>query len=329
MKKFLLSLSILLIWITNFSFGADSYTCSYKWILNEVASQWSSTTYNLTNCNDLGGYYDCSVFADISTTNGYCYQIWWFNLNNFADININIDFGWSYISFWNSYNNLDQLNGYTVCSPSRLMIQGRVNAFDPSSSFTVVSFSEVALTNYSYIYTCSSCDCPSCSQCESDLQGCQSDLATATWNLATCEWMYNRLETDYDLLSWNYNTCVSDLNSCMNNWWTSWSGDIQWSSLFINNNQLLWNKNIFINIPFEYEYSYTNEGEDFELDVVWLNQDEEYIEWVLSVQNYKPTSEDFTELISTLAPYSKILIFCVFLFIIWAWLKKPFKSKKL
>lgn len=321
MKKILLTLSVLIIWIINFSFGADSYTCSYKWIVNEVARSWISTTYNLTNCNNLWAYYDCNIYADISTSNWNCYQIWWFDLSYYDDINLNVEIGWSYISFSKNYNNLDQLNGYTVCSPSRLMIQGRANAYVPDLPFTVVSFPETALTNYSYTYTCQSASC--------DYSEYESQINTLSWNLATCEWMYNRLETDYDLLSWNYNTCVSDLNSCMNNWWTSWSGDIQWSSLFINDNQVLWNKNIFINIPFEYEYSYTNEGEDFELDVVWLNQDEEYIEWVLSVQNYKPTSEDFTELIWTLAPYSKILIFCVFLFIIWAWLKKPFKSKKL
>lgn len=320
MKKILLTLSVLIIWITNFSLGADSYTCSYKWIINGVSNKyWIPNTNYIYNCNDLGGVYDCNVYTNVNVSNWNCYQFSWFDLSSYTDINLSFDLGSTYINFSYNNNNLDMLNGYMVCSPSRIAIQWRITTYNPNPSFIITEIQESLIYNYSETYTCQSSSC--------DYSEYESQINTLSWNLATCEWMYNRLETDYDLLSWNYNTCVSDLNSCMNNSSCEW--DIQWSSLFINDNQVLWNKNIFINIPFEYEYSYTNEWEDFELDVVWLDQDEEYIEWVLSVQNYKPTSEDFTELISTLAPYSKILIFCLFLFILWAWLKKPFKSKKL
>lgn len=315
-KKILLSLSVIIVWLTSFWYCADSYTCSYKWIINDVSNTyWNKSTYYMTNCNNLWNYYDCSVFVDVSTSNWNCYQIWWFDLNYFSDVNITVENGWSYITFSNYNNNLDQLNGYIVCNPSRFMVQGRVNAYVPDLPFYITTIQESYIINYSYTYTCQSSSC--------DYSSYENTINTLSWNLATCEWMYNRLETDYDLLSWNYNTCVSDLNSCMNNWWISW--DVQWSSLFINDDQVLWNKNIFINIPFDYEYSYTNEWEDFELDIVWLNYDEDYIAWIITTQNSKPSKSDLNYIISSLLPlFVPWLVIILFIYFVFKFIKKAF-----
>ena len=63
------------------------------------------------------------------------------------------------------------------------------------------------------------------------------------------------------------------------------------------------------------------------IDIVGYNVDYEKMQSIIDQQNYKPTQEDFSNIISILGPYSQIILFFVFLFIVWAWIKKPFKSK--
>lgn len=194
----------------------------------------------------------------------------------------------------------------------------------------------------------------------------EAQINTLSWNLATCQSNYdtlnfncNNLDSSYKSCLSNLSTCQSDFNSCQNSsacdysWYileseiNSWYCLVNWlcpsseicndsdySNLFIYSNNkyfsITWTNNIYVNLPsyLWYDYDYSNAWNDLDIDV-WMVVDEDYIDWLNAVQNYKPTSEDFTKLIWTLAPYSKILIFCVFLFIIWAWIKKPFKSKKL
>ncbi len=104
-----------------------------------------------------------------------------------------------------------------------------------------------------------------------------------------------------------------------------------YSQLYINNILHIWASNIIMNIPEEidWDYAYTAWGQNMNIDVVGYNVDYEKIDEVVQLQNYKPTSEDFQKIIWLLAPYTKIIVFFVFLFIVWAWIKKPFKSKKL
>ena len=104
-----------------------------------------------------------------------------------------------------------------------------------------------------------------------------------------------------------------------------------YSQLYINNILHLWAPNIIMNIPDEidWDYAYTQWWQNMNIDVVWYNVDYEKIDSIVQFQNYKPSSEDFQKIIWLLAPYTKIIVFFVFLFIVWAWIKKPFKSKKL
>jgi len=108
----------------------------------------------------------------------------------------------------------------------------------------------------------------------------------------------------------------------------SWD-NVSWSALFVDDIQHESAPIINITIPEEIDWDYTWNDEEFNIWINWYNVDTEYIDSIIRAQNYKPTSEDFTELVGVLAPYSKILIFCVFIFIIWARIRKPFKSKKL
>lgn len=178
--------------------------------------------------------------------------------------------------------------------------------FNCSNSYT--SYKDIARMelDISWIsFSCPACPtCPTCEECEEcnecptiDSQYCQEN------NLCPSSWTWS----DCPVYTWDFN----------------------WSSLYINDIQHEWAWTINITIPEEFNWDYTNENDVFDLNIEWYNVDTEYIDWIIRTQNYKPTSEDFTRLVWMLAPYSKYLIFLLFMFIIWAWIKKPFKSKKL
>ena len=85
--------------------------------------------------------------------------------------------------------------------------------------------------------------------------------------------------------------------------------------------------NIVINIPDEIDrdYAYTWSWTNFNLDVVWYNQDTEYITAVIDQQNYAPTSEDFTRLVGMLPNYAWLLVACLFVILVFYLIKKSFK----
>lgn len=346
MIKKLLWSTLLITWLLlgSFSYWVDSYTCSYKWIVNSVASQWISTTYYLTNCNNLWSYYDCSIFVDVSTTNWNCYQIWWFDLSYYDDINLSVELGWSNISFSKYNNNLDQLNGYTVCNPSRLMIQGRANSYVPDLPYTITSFPEYVLTNYSYTYTCPTCNTSSLenqlSSCQSTLSGCQSylydtenDLADAldeidnlSWQLASCQ---NSSQCDYswyilenEITSWYCETRFNLISpsDCP----SSWSWDIQRSSFWVNNVQVMGWRNIYLFMPELFTWDYTYVEWDLQIDVEneW---DPEYIEWIIENQTTLPNKTDLNNIITGIIPlFVPWLIIILFIYFIFRFIKKIF-----
>ena len=106
-----------------------------------------------------------------------------------------------------------------------------------------------------------------------------------------------------------------------------WSWSI--STLYINDILHVWSPFIYMNIPEEIwrDYAYTQGGTNMFIDVEGYNVDYEAVQDIIDQQNYKPTQEDFQNIIALLGPYWEIIIFFVFLFIVWAWIKKPFKSK--
>lgn len=111
--------------------------------------------------------------------------------------------------------------------------------------------------------------------------------------------------------------------------WSSWSWDLQRSALFINWIQHVGGSIIDVTIPSEIQrnYIYTWENEEtFKLDVVWLNGDPDYIQWIIDVNSYRPTSEDFTQTfvwgLTLVFPY--IIITAIVLFI-WRFIRNIFK----
>lgn len=139
-------------------------------------------------------------------------------------------------------------------------------------------------------------------------------------------------QTEYNLIpisSVDQNYCTSN-NLCPS--CPSCPAGSGWvSTLYINNILHVWAPNMYMTIPEEIwrDYEYTQWGTNMLIDVEGYNVDYEKMQSVIDQQNYKPTQEDFQNLILILWPYSQIILFFVFLFLIWAWIKKPFKSKKI
>lgn len=151
----------------------------------------------------------------------------------------------------------------------------------------------------------------------------------------TCPDQYTSLEcqTEYNLIPIEeVDQAYCESNNLCPAWWTPSDCPNVWvSNLFINDIFHPGAFNIIMNIPEEIsrDYAYTNSWYNFNLDIEWYNVDYEKMQSVIDLQSYKPSSEDFTQIVWLLAPYTKIILFFVFLFIIWAWIKKPFKSKRL
>lgn len=111
-------------------------------------------------------------------------------------------------------------------------------------------------------------------------------------------------------------------------WWSSWECEEwtwnNWSSLYINDIQHNSASTIDITIPEEISRDYTNENDLFELNVEWYNVDYEYMENVINKQNYIPTTEDLSNVISSFGLFGGLLVVCLFVILVFYMIKKIF-----
>jgi len=325
----LLLIATTLIWLwINFS-SAWSYT--YTWTVVKSISSSSSTSnwsfqlnFNLPLINHISD----TIANQIDNLNCNFSNIKYWNLVvNEIRISYNSIFSAS-AKIWSTTFNWDWNYNFDIDSNisqilSSLYLSFRYTRPNTTNTFSLdysCTFSWNNIINQADISGWSS----NCTQCESDLTTCQSDLATATWSLTTCQWMYDKLDSDYDLLEWNYNTCTSELNICLQNWWSSWSWDIQWSSLFINNIQHIGAWIINISIPEEIERDYTTDENTFDLTVEWYWYDEEKITNIITTQNYKPTPEEMSELVGKFADFLPLVAITLLILRAWRLIKKIF-----
>lgn len=152
----------------------------------------------------------------------------------------------------------------------------------------------------------------------------------------TCPSQYTSLEcqSEYSLIpisSVDSNYCENN-NLCSSSWWgecESWTWDSNWSALYINDIQHLWKPIISIDIPEEIDRDYLSTDSQFNVDIIGYNVDYEKINTLVDLQSYKPSSDDFTKLISDNLPLIlKYLVIVLFLFFVYKGIKKPFSSKK-
>ena len=159
-----------------------------------------------------------------------------------------------------------------------------------------------------------------------------------TWAILSWYILESSINQSYCLNNWLCPSCPTiDEEYCINNFnlispssCPVCSGGVSnWSSLWINNIQHLGASNIYMSIPEEIsrDYSYSNSWEIMEVDVEGYNVDYDYINNVVEIQKYKPSDEDFNNIVWILAQYMPIIVIFIGLLFLYKLLKKPFKSK--
>lgn len=255
-------------------------------------------------------------------------------------------FNWFTISFLLSELRFINPN-YTPVLYLEFAPTSSISGFTWCSSSNTCSFT----FDYSCTYTSDFISWSSdCSTIENQLTSCQSDLATATWNIVTLTNSLNtcqsdlqscqndssctqlKCENEYNLIPESSVTsayCEETFNlidpeTCPSSWWT-W--DINWSNFFVNSHQINGASNIYLWLPefLTWDYTYIDSWSTLEIDVEneW---NPEYIEDILTVQTYHPSSEDFTQSFTwtlvLLMPYIIITLFIIF---VWRLIKRIFK----
>ena len=179
-----------------------------------------------------------------------------------------------------------------------------------------------------------------------DLLDSQFNCPVSSWGGSSCNtwailsWyiLVSSINQSYCVNNWLCPSCPTiDEEYCINNFnlispssCPVCSGGVSnWSSLWINNIQHLWASNIYMSIPEEIsrDYSYSNSWEIMEVDVEGYNVDYDYINNVVEIQKYKPSDEDFNNIVWILAQYMPIIVIFIGLLFLYKLLKKPFKSK--
>lgn len=274
MRKFLLSLFVVLFWFIGFS---SAWTVEYNfWQINFVNqnsyakyqwfifSEWlvskTSDNYNYSVCFDwLPNWYDWNVvFCENSISPSNCAYVWLLNdwcRSSSSLFNSNkLIFIW--LAIW--------YNAYTI------------SAWTVIPNFTM-SITSDAFNSNSSNYTS---------------EECQSEYSLMP--IDSCN-------SEYCELNW----------LCEVIWW-SWS-----STLYINDVRHESAPFIYVNIPEEFKRDYLTWEQEFTINVEWLNGDQDYINWIIDVNSYRPSSEDFTQTfvwwLTLIFPY--IIITAVILFI--------------
>lgn len=330
-----------LIWLSSFC-SAWSYIFTWHFSANNGPSYWQGWWYFPLPNSDYNGFLDINYDCYIT------------NLNYDTDNNSslpNFQLTFSYMkrtSSAYSYNAITStwMNNHLVWNVGSLLNNNDKNSFLWYNNVTLWKSNWTITNAYSLDYYCEFTWSDNYS-CDYSWYILESDINT--WycvdnNLcpvASCD--YSEYESQINSLSWSLNSCQNSLwassislascqnslNSCLSaNCPSVW---VSRSSLFINDIQHLWASNIYMTIPeeFDRDYSYSNSWESMEIDIEWYNVDYDKINWLVSLQSYKPTSEDFTKLVSNLWGYFKILVFLLFAYILIKWIKNIFKSKKL
>lgn len=115
-----------------------------------------------------------------------------------------------------------------------------------------------------------------------------------------------------------------DPDNCPSSWWT---GDILWSSFWVNDRQIEGASNIYLYMPdfLSWDYTYLNSGATLQIDVD-NEGDEDYINDLLTIETYHPSSDEFAVsfvgYLTLLMPYIIVTLFIVF---VWKLIKKIFK----
>lgn len=245
-------------------------------------------------CNDIVS----RVNSSISLSNTYTWDCVWYcciqsSSSSKQLIRLNY-WGVEYQPFYWNYNNND------------------LYCFELLWSYTLTNSNSTAITVYNYDIPISiySGDCSDCSTCDDPYTSleCQTE-----YNLIPVE------DVDINYCVWNW-LCPNECGS-----WTDFSWDLQYSNIYINSILHPWEENIFIDIPDYIQWDYSVDTWNFNL-YVWSWYDMDYMNSIIKINSYRPTSSDFTNIfvsgLTLIFPYIFVLLLIIFM---WKLIKRVFK----
>lgn len=295
MKKYILSLFVWLFWLISF---CSAWSFTIEWNIQDWFKDYLVIPQS---------YYskDFSVHCVFSSSNLSCQ--WW-------DV---ISFALQFSQIYNStfmYSTLIDINSYSInCDNlSDLIIDYDFSSYSPSSGWPYSEYYWVFFLKFNRLWFLNWVDIPY--YCTFSWQ----NILNWWWSSEDCE-VCPEIDTNYCVWNW---LCPSEVWT----WdWEDFSWDLQYSNLYINNILHPWKQNIFVDIPDYITRDYNSTWDDFNLYVgSWY--DVEYIESIININSYRPSSEDFTNIfvswLTLVFPYIFVLLLIVF---IWKLLKRIFK----
>lgn len=241
-----------------------------------------------------------SIYFSEWNWNRYWSSSIWVNAG--ASVNISPAWNWEILWYWTfciTYNRWEcsyNWNTYSTNWPNKTLC-----FFNDSSS--TVNFSVSCTNTYTskaYYYTFSSTE--------------------LSWSLFECEECEECQECP--IIDSQYCT---DNNLCPSSDCPIYTWDWNWSALYINDIQHQSASVIDITIPDEYDWDYTWDEDQFNLNVIWYNVDTDYIEWIISNQTTKPNQTDLNNIITWVLPlFVPWLVIILFIYFIFKFLKKIF-----
>ena len=338
MKKVFISL-LTFLWLS-ISFSSATAPTYQQFTYNLCNySQWTSLSQIINS--------DFSQIQNNAWYNPVCYHISYndsMSLYRFyLQWDYNAEYRWKYwyFDFWNCAGSLSDLIWYFD------IVLSNWDSYMCSQVYWSLP------VNIWFYYPYNLQDCSSCqsdlSQCQSDYNTCKSSVNSLSWSFATCQ-------SDLAIATWNLAICQSDLNTCQNSsqcdyswyileseittWYcetrfnliepsdcpnSSWSWEIMWSSFRVNNFQVMGGRNIYLYIPEWLDWDYTYVDENLQIEVE-NEGDEEYIQGIIDINSYRPSSEDFTNIfvsgLTLIMPYIVVVLFIIF---VWKLIKKIFR----
>ena len=340
MKKLFISL-LTFLWLS-ISFSSASWLPTYQ-----------QFTYNLCNFNQWT-YLSQIINSDYSQIQGnawynpVCYHIAYYDQAGLYRFGIQWDYyaeyrgKYWYFDFWNCAGSLsDLMNNFDIY----------LQNWDNYMCSQMYNWDLPMYVWFYYPYNSEDCSSvqSSLSSCQSSLSSCQSSLATATWNYAYCQSWLNLCQSNLAISDNALLLCQDSLQnqSCPSTWeilsgyilqsevtsnycevefWlidpencpaSGGTGDVNWSSFFVNNYQVQGARNIYLFMPdfLNWDYTYVDSWNTLNIEVE--NQgDEDYIQSVIDINSYRPTSEDFTGVfvsgLTLVMPYIVIVLFIIF-----------------
>lgn len=192
----------------------------------------------------------------------------------------------------------------TTLNRTDVVVCFKNNNSSNSSNISVSCVNSISSNAYLYTYQYSSyswASCPTCPTCE-DMTSleCQTEYNLIPISDVT----KNYCELNFDLI---------DPVNCPSSWGT---GDIVRSNVYINNILYPWSSDVYLNVNERLAFDISYNTGFMYVDVYGYEADEDYINGIIEVNSYRPTSEDFTSIfvggLVRLFPFIVIALFIAF-----------------